>query len=78
MVSSYKTYVESDLASVHYVTFIEPLTVCPTETVIEEKMNDSFVLLEEHYFTAFLVYKKSYKFKFEDMSHKILQFFAEP
>jgi hypothetical protein len=54
------------------------LTVCPTEAVIEEKMNDSFVLLKEHYFTAFLVYKKPYKFEFEGLSHKILQFLAEP
>jgi hypothetical protein len=26
-----KTYVETDLASLHYITFIEPLTICPME-----------------------------------------------
>jgi hypothetical protein len=46
--------------------------------VIEEKTNDSFMLLKEHYFTAFLVYKKPYDFEFEDLSHEVLQFFPEP
>jgi hypothetical protein len=70
---SCKTYVKNDLISLHYVTFIELLAICPTETpsfdsdqftdnsineVIEEKTNDPFLLLEEHFFTAFLVYKK--------------------
>jgi hypothetical protein len=33
MDSSCKTYVKTDLASLHYVTFIEPLVVCPTEAL---------------------------------------------
>jgi hypothetical protein len=33
MDSSYKTYVETDLASGHYVTFIEPFVVCPTDAL---------------------------------------------
>jgi hypothetical protein len=87
-----KTYVEIDLTSLQYVTFIEPLAVCPTEAlsfdsnqftnninnkVIEEKMNDPFVLLEEHFFTTFLVYKKAYEFEFKDLPHELLQFFPE-
>jgi hypothetical protein len=74
MDSSCKTYVETDLISLHYVTFIEPLVVYPTEAlsfdsdefmnnsinkVIEEKTNESFVLLNEHFFTDFLVHKKT-------------------
>jgi hypothetical protein len=33
MDSSYKTYGETDLASGHYVTFIEPFVVCPTDAL---------------------------------------------
>jgi hypothetical protein len=33
MYSSRKTYVETDLASLYYVTFIAPLAVCPTEAL---------------------------------------------
>jgi hypothetical protein len=33
MDSSCKTYVETDLASLYYVTFIAPLAVCPTEAL---------------------------------------------
>jgi hypothetical protein len=40
-------------------------------------MNDPFVLLEEHFFTTFLVYKKAYEFEFEDLPHELLQFFPE-
>jgi hypothetical protein len=35
--------------------------------------NEPIVLLEEHFFAAFLVYKKSYEFEFEDLSHEVLQ-----
>jgi hypothetical protein len=92
MDSSCKTYVEIDLTSLHYVTFIGPHVICPTDAlsfdsdqfanntinkVIEEKMNDSFMLLEEHYFTDFWVYKKTYEFEFEDLSHEVLRFFSE-
>jgi hypothetical protein len=72
------------------VTFIEPLAVCSTEAlsfdsneftnnainkVIEENTNESIVLLEEHFFATFLVYKKPYEFEFDDLSHEVLQFF---
>jgi hypothetical protein len=67
---SCKIYVETDLASLRYVTFIESLAVCSTKAlsfnsneptnnvinkVIEENTNEPIVLLEEHFFTAFLV-----------------------
>jgi hypothetical protein len=71
MEPSCKTYVKTDMVSLHYVTFIEPLAICLTEAlsfdsdqftknsinkVIEEKTNDPFVLLQEHFFDAgFLV-----------------------
>jgi hypothetical protein len=70
----YKSYGATDLASLHYVTFIEPFAVLPTETLsfdfekftnnsikqmIEEKINDHFLLLEEHFFTAILLHKKN-------------------
>jgi hypothetical protein len=92
MDSSYKTYVKTDLASLHFVIFIEPLAVCPTEAlsfnsdqftnntinkVIEEKNYDSFMLHKEHYFADFWVYKKPYEFDFKDLSHEVLQFFLE-
>jgi hypothetical protein len=33
MEPSCKTYVETDLASLHYITFIESLAICPTEAL---------------------------------------------
>jgi hypothetical protein len=33
MDSYYKTYVKTDLASIHYITFIELLVVCPNEAL---------------------------------------------
>jgi hypothetical protein len=56
-----------DLASVHYVTFIEPLDISPSEAMcfdskefrntcinklIETKPEDPFLLFEEHFFAA--------------------------
>jgi hypothetical protein len=70
---SCKAYVKTNLTSLHHVTFIELLGICPTEAlsfdsdqftnnsinmVIEEKTSDPFVLLEEYFFATFLVYKK--------------------
>jgi hypothetical protein len=64
---SCKIYVKTDLVS---LAFIEPLVVCLMEAlsfdsnefmnnainmVIEENTNEPIVLLEEHFFTAFLV-----------------------
>jgi hypothetical protein len=83
---------KTNLASLHYVTFIEPFVVMPTESLsfsseqfmnnsitklIEEKTNDPFILLEEHFFIAFLLQKK-YEVQFEDLTHEVLEFFSEP
>jgi hypothetical protein len=69
----YKSCVETDLASLHYITFIEPLIVLSTETlsfdseqftnnpinkVIEAKRKP-FLLSEEHFFAVVLLYKKN-------------------
>jgi hypothetical protein len=93
MDSSCKTYVETDLTSLHYVTFIEAFAICPTKVlsfdsnefknniankVIEENTNEPIVLIEEHFFAIFLVYKKSYKFELEDLPPEVLQFFSQP
>jgi hypothetical protein len=70
MDSSCKIYVKTDLTSLYYVIFIEPLIVCPIKTlsfdsdqltnntinkVIEEKNEQLFRAPQEHYFAAFLV-----------------------
>jgi hypothetical protein len=68
-----KSYAEGDFASLYYVTFIESLAVffqqrpCPStrkslqnnsnNKLIEEKINDSFLILEEHFFAIILVQK---------------------
>jgi hypothetical protein len=72
----YKSYVETDLATLHYVTFIKPLVVSRMEAlsfdsnnftsnsmkkVIERNINDSFALLKEHLFDIVLLYKKIMK-----------------
>jgi hypothetical protein len=46
--------------------------------VIEGERNDPFILLEEHFFTAALLYKKIMKSNLEDLSHEVLEFFSEP
>jgi hypothetical protein len=69
----YKANIKTDLAMLLYMAFIEPLTVSPTEVlsfdsqqftnnsnnkVIEAKTIDHFVLLEEHFIAAVLLYIK--------------------
>jgi hypothetical protein len=76
----YKLYAEIDLASLHYVTFIKLLVDMPTESLsfgseqfmnnsinklIEEKINDPFLLLEKHYFATVLLHNKTYGVQFE-------------
>jgi hypothetical protein len=83
----HKSYAETDLTSVHYITFIEPLVVFLTEAlsfeseqftnnfinnVIEAKRNDPFLLLKEHFFTVVLLYKKIYEVQLKDLSHEVL------
>jgi hypothetical protein len=87
----YKSCMKTDLASLHYVTFIEPLAIFPTEVVsfapeqfinnsinkvVQSETEDPFLPFEEHIFTIFLVYKKPYEVQFEDLSHEILKFFS--
>jgi hypothetical protein len=64
-----------DLALLHYVTFIEPYAIIPTESLsfgldhfmnksielIEEKTKDPFIFLEDNLFAAALLYNKTYE-----------------
>jgi hypothetical protein len=82
-----------DLASLHYIAFIEPLAGFPTEVVsfnsqkftstsinkmIEAETKDPFPPSEEHFFVVVLVYKKPYEVQFEDLLHEYLEFFSKP
>jgi hypothetical protein len=86
-----KTCIETDLVTLNYVTFIEPFAVFPTQALsfdseqimnnsidklIESKINDPFILFEEHFFTVVLVYKNPYEVQFEDMTDEVLEFFS--
>jgi hypothetical protein len=66
----YKAYAETNLASLHYITFVEPLTALSSEAlsfdseqftknfmkiVIEGERNDPFMLLEEHFSAVVLL-----------------------
>jgi hypothetical protein len=72
---------KTDLATLHYVTFIEPFGVFSTEplsfnfeqfmnnsisNIFESKLNGPFLLFEEHFFTVVLLYKKSYEMQFKN------------
>jgi hypothetical protein len=86
----YKSCVETDLATLHYVTFIESFNVLPTEPlsfdsahftsnytnkVFESNINDPFLRFEEHFFATVMLYRKNTKVQFEDMPHEVLEFF---
>jgi hypothetical protein len=87
-----KSYGATNLASLHYVTFIEPFAILPMEAMpfdfeyfrnnsidkmIDEKIDDPFLLLEEHFFATVLLHKKTYEVQFEDISHEVFEFFSE-
>jgi hypothetical protein len=70
----YKSYVDTDLASLHYIIFIKSYAVSPKEALffdseqftnisinklIEAKDQDSYLLFEEHFFRGVLVYRTS-------------------
>jgi hypothetical protein len=89
---SCNSYADTNLASLHYVRFIEPLVVLPTEElsfdskqftnnlmekVIEGKLNGPFILLEEHLFAVVMLYKTKWEVQFEDLLHEVLDFFSE-
>jgi hypothetical protein len=72
----YKTNTETDLTTLHYMAFIEPLTIFPMEAmsfdskqfmnnsinkVIEVERTDHFLLIEEHFITAVFCIEKSMK-----------------
>jgi hypothetical protein len=90
MDSVYQSCIETDLATLHYVVFIEPFGVFSTDPlsfdsdqfmsnfadkILESKNEDPFVLLEEHFFQAIIFYKKYYDFEFKDLSHEVVDFF---
>jgi hypothetical protein len=82
----YKSYVKTDLATLHYVIFIEPLAISQTEVlsfdfndftsnsmkkVIQGNINDSSL-------RCCFVVQKNYEVELEDLSHEDLAFFSEP
>jgi hypothetical protein len=83
--------IEMDLAMLHYVTFIEPFGVLPTgpcystpnnsrtttPTRSLNKKSDPLVLLEEHFITAVVEYKKIYQIQFEDLWQEVVLFFLK-
>jgi hypothetical protein len=84
----YKSNAETDLASLHYVTFIFPMealsfnskqfTNNSMKKVIGGERNNPFLLLEEHLFAVILLYNKNYEVQFEELSQEVLKFFSEP
>jgi hypothetical protein len=71
-----KINTKTDVTTLHYVAFIEPLTIFPTEAlsfdskqftnnfinkVIEVERTDPFLLIEEHFITAVFCIEKSMK-----------------
>jgi hypothetical protein len=72
------------LRHLHQTTFRSPnralsfnLKVSANNSIklIETKEN-LFLLSEEHFFAAVLVYKKIYAVEFEELSHEVLEFFS--
>jgi hypothetical protein len=87
------SYPNTDLAWIHYVIFIELITVSLDEAMsfhseqftdnsmnklIEAKIKQLFVLFKEHFFASGFVYRKSYEVQFDDLSNEDLEFFSEP
>jgi hypothetical protein len=73
----YRTNTENDLVTLHYVAFIEPMTIFLMEALsfdseqftsnsinkaIEAETTNPFLLLKEHFDTTVLLYKKSMEF----------------
>jgi hypothetical protein len=89
----FESYADTNLAWLHYVTFLELIVVSPNETLsfdselfvntsinkfIKAKIKDSFLLYKEHFFARVLVHRKSYDIQFDDLSNEDLEFFSEP
>jgi hypothetical protein len=47
-----------------------------TNTLFDSKNNGHFLLLEEHFFDAIVMYKKNFEVKFENLPHEIVDFFV--
>jgi hypothetical protein len=77
-----KSCAKTNLVSLHYVTFIEPLAIFPTKALSfdsKQFTNNSInKVIEEHFFTAGLLYKRNYEVQFQDLSPEVLEFFLEP
>jgi hypothetical protein len=93
IIQFYKSDAKADLASLHYVTFIEPLAVFSIEplsftslpfhnnsnkVVLQTKPHDPFLLLKDHYFVVTLLHKNTYAIHFEDLLQEMLHFFSLP
>jgi hypothetical protein len=77
-----KLFVNIDLTSLHYVTFIKPFVISPIETLsfdseeftntsinnlIVAKDKDPFLFFKEHFFRSVVVYRNSHDVHFKDM-----------
>jgi hypothetical protein len=83
-----KSYAQIDLASLHYVTFIELHVIIWTESLtfgLDQFMNksvdrgktkDHFLLIKDNLFAAALLHNKTYEVEFEDLSHEVLEYFS--
>jgi hypothetical protein len=47
------------------------------DKLIEGKMKDPFILLEENLFAVALLHDKTYEVQLDDLSHEILEYFSE-
>jgi hypothetical protein len=85
----YKSCAEIDLASLHYVTFIKPLFILPTEpcpstwkclrTTLSSwlKQKKTFSCSPKNISSLlFWCTKKNYTVEFEELSHEVLEFFS--
>jgi hypothetical protein len=82
MVCLYHTCAKTDLATLHYVTFLKPFGVFQhnlyhlTLTKSQSNDEDLFLLLEEHFFEAVMVCKKYYAVELEYLSQEVVKFFC--
>ncbi len=87
-----KSYVDTDLASLHYIIFIKSYAVSPKEALsfdseqftnisinklIEAKLKDPFLIFEEYFIANIFVYRKSYSIQFKDSLNEDLEFFTD-
>jgi hypothetical protein len=88
----YKTNTETDLETLHYVAFIDPPTVFPTEacpltlnslwtTTQSTRWLKQKQLTISYYsknISRNFVVQKKYEVQFESLLHEVLEFFSEP